>query len=57
MTLDERFGVEYLYDKSWPQLSRVYAARKGFEDVEDVEDAEEVVEEEVEPNRRKNEVG
>jgi len=54
VTLDERFGVEYLYDKSWPQLSRVYAARKGLEDVED---AEEEVEEEVEPNRRKNEVG
>ena len=53
--MDERFGAEYLYDKSWPQLSRVYAARKGFEDVEEVEEVEE--EEVVEPNRRKNEVG
>lgn len=52
--MDERFGAECLYDKSWPQLSRVYAARKGFEDVEDAEEVEEV---EAEPNRRKNEVG
>jgi hypothetical protein len=55
--LDERFGAEYLYDKSWPQLSRVYLARKGFEDVEDVEEVEEEVVVVVEPNRRKNEVG
>ena len=54
--MDERFGAEYLYDKSWPQLSRVYAARKGFEDVEDAEEVEEEVVV-VEPNRRKNEVG